>query len=50
MNSRKTNPSSEKISRREFLKTIAVSGGVAIGGSLLVELRFQWFTIGPLFR
>lgn len=37
MNRRKTNPSSEKISRREFLKTIAVSGGVAIGGSLLVS-------------
>jgi Rieske Fe-S protein len=37
MNHRKTKTAGGKIGRREFLKTIAITGGVAIGGSLLAS-------------
>jgi Rieske Fe-S protein len=35
MNHRKEKTAAGKISRREFLKTVALTGGVAIGGNLL---------------
>jgi len=35
MNHRKTKTTGGKIGRREFLKMIAITGGVAVGGSLL---------------
>jgi Rieske Fe-S protein len=35
MNHHKEKTAAGKISRREFLKTVALSGGVAIGGNLL---------------
>jgi Rieske Fe-S protein len=37
MSNRETKTATGKISRREFLKTMAVSGGVAVGGSLLAS-------------
>jgi Rieske Fe-S protein len=37
MNHRKAKTAGGKIGRRGFLKTIAISGGVAVGGSLLAS-------------
>ena len=37
MNHRKTKTAGGKIGRREFLKTIAITGSVAVGGNLLAS-------------